>query len=155
MLVGILRLRDRSASPTGFSAQDDIGTGRGQPLPPPTKWTTSSRSPSLSVVSAQRSRGTMSRFSSTATRSCFMPSFSTRAERVKAGGTLTKSRSSPLICSFIKEVRGARSRHRQIVPCAASIRLCAGRTSSWRCVLRNSPARGARNPAATFLLPQS
>ena len=94
----------------GLSVQHESAEKNEQP--PPTKWTTSSRSPSFSTVSDQRSRGTMPRFNSTATRSGFIPSFSTKARRVNAAGTSTNSRSSPLIYSFIERSE-ARSRSRQ------------------------------------------
>ena len=66
--------------------------------PPPTKWTISSRSPSFSVVSDQEARGAISRLSSTATRSDFMPRDSTSAASVS--GDL-KSFCSPLIWRVI------------------------------------------------------
>jgi len=70
----------------------------GNSQPPPTKWTISRRSPSDRLVSDHCSRGTMLRFSSTATRSCFMPNCSTSPESVSGG---SKSRFSPLIWSFM------------------------------------------------------
>ena len=45
-------------------------------LPPPTKWTISRWSPSCNWVLSHCARGTISRFSSTATRSPFIPSCS-------------------------------------------------------------------------------
>src|SRR5258706_3721008 len=71
--------------------------------PPPTKWTISRRSPSLSSVSGQRSRGTMSRLSSTATRSDFISNASTKPASVKSAGGdgSAKTRSSPLMCTLM------------------------------------------------------
>src|SRR5579871_556219 len=69
--------------------------------PPPTKWTISRRSPSDRLVLDQRSRGTMSRLRSMATRSAFMPSCSTREASVV---TSVNSRSAPLMMSFIEVI---------------------------------------------------
>ena len=73
--------------------------------PPPTKWTISRRSPSCNGVCGHWSRGTISRFSSMATRSGFMPSPATSAPRVSADETW----GSPLIVSFIEFVFAAGS----------------------------------------------
>ena len=71
--------------------------------PPPTKWTISRRSPSFSSICGQRSRGAMSRLSSTATRSDFMPMSSIKADSMNgpAGAGSAKARSSPLMRSFM------------------------------------------------------
>jgi hypothetical protein len=66
--------------------------------PPPTKCTISSRSPSARSVRAHWSRGTISRFNSTATRSVFIPSSSTSPCSVSGPSNV---RFSPLITMFI------------------------------------------------------
>src|SRR5437879_5466471 len=73
--------------------------------PPPTKWTISRRSPSCNGVCGHWSRGTISRFSSMATRSGFMPRVSTSAARVSAD----EDWGSPLIVSFIESILAAGS----------------------------------------------
>src|SRR6266446_6732417 len=73
--------------------------------PPPTKWTISRRSPSCNGVCGHWSRGTISRFSSIATRSGFMPRVSTSAPRVSAD----EAWGSPLIVSFIESILAAGS----------------------------------------------
>jgi len=67
--------------------------------PPPTKWTISRRSPSLRAVCGQRSRGTMSRLSSTATRSDFILRDVINDVSVNPVGDVGsgKERSSPLM----------------------------------------------------------
>jgi hypothetical protein len=85
-----------------------FGPAAGQQVPPPTKCTISRRSPSESWVSGQRSRGTISRFHSTATRSDFIPICAMSAARVSG---LSKVRGSPLISIFIaKEIFAGRTR---------------------------------------------
>src|SRR5581483_1800614 len=66
--------------------------------PPPTKCTISSRSPSARLVLVHWSRGTRSRFSSTATRSDFIFRRASKPARLSGPSSV---RSSPLITSFI------------------------------------------------------
>src|SRR5579872_658979 len=73
----------------------------GELVPPPTKWTISRRSPSFKVICGQRSRGAISRLSSTATRSDFMPRDSISVASVNPGATSGKGRMSPLMQRFI------------------------------------------------------
>ncbi len=68
--------------------------------PPPTKCTISSRSPSCKGVCGHCSRGTISRLSSIATRSGFMPRPSTSAPSVSAEWDWV----SPLIVRFIRRL---------------------------------------------------
>lgn len=87
------------------------GRRRYEEHPPPTKWTISSLSPSDRWVSCHCVRGTMLRFSSTATRSCFMPSCSTNSASVIGA----ESCSCPLMTIFIATIfaiHGRRSKHR-------------------------------------------
>ena len=130
------------------------GTPSGQPAgrrryipPPPTKWTISSWSPSARWVSAHWSRGTMLRFNSTATRSCFMPSCSTSSARVMA----EKSCFWPLMVSFIsgrfsQGIDGGSKYGTQAWPVATLLLFLAG-ICGWRCGRNRWLAPGRRNLA--------
>src|SRR5437868_9946005 len=90
----MLNVKEENDSAVDFDEAQDVRRGNGQ-QPPPTKWTISRRSPSARSVACQRSRATMSRLSSTATRSDFIPSWSTSAARVSPSAA--NSRASPLM----------------------------------------------------------
>src|SRR5450759_1617895 len=85
---------------TKLSPRSDGGSAS---YPPPTKCTISRRSPSLSGVSDHWARETISRLSSTATRSPFIPSRSISCANDRESGKLF---SSPLMNKRIEEVSG-------------------------------------------------
>lgn len=153
--------RCRSLTPFGMTKLLVVATVediRGND-PPPTKWTISRRSPSCNGVCGHWSRGTMSRLSSIATRSGFMPKPSTSAPSVSAD----EACASPFIVKFIWSLVLSTFRffvlllscerfgRDAVLPCSAGIssQHAAG-ISWWRFVHQNLPARVRKTRPATL-----